>query len=438
MEWDVEKRDEESIPEVLIREGKQLVKTQTPFQTAIVVQKARDIVTIRGQLMKESDMAGEAFYYSWPVKTKGGGREIVEGPSIQLAVSAARLFGNCVWSADYAEDEERYYLNGHFVDLETGFNVSRPFRQRKAPEIGDYQEDRKQDIAFQIGVSKAMRNVIVRGGLPPWLIEQAMNRAKHSNVKRFEQLWRNKKTREEVIKKALAEFEKLEVNGLQIEGLMGPQKSWTPQIMAELYGMAQAIKDGQSTVSEIFGGETGGTEIDKQFWDRINETPKIENGDVSEYLKTYSQTMGISQVVVMKDALGEWDAFMESFNTWREKARETPKKRARRKKPEKAPEGTKGKEEKSPPGGNMEAGTGEAPQEPGGEGPKGFDLLIKKMVAKIATVNTEGIAKSLLPKDLTPDQANQLMGFLREIPEREKIDVARWIDELKSIGAWKK
>ena len=435
MEWEVEKRDEESLPEVLIREGKQLVKTQAPFQTALVVQKARDIVSIRGQLMKESDMAGEAFYYSWPVKTKGGGREIVEGPSIQLAVSAARLFGNCIWSADYAEDEERYYLNGHFVDLETGFNVSRPFRQRKAPEIGDYQEDRKQDIAFQIGVSKAMRNVIVRGGLPPWLIEQAMNRAKHSNVKRFEQLWKNKKNRDEVIKKALAEFEKLGVNGGQIEGLMGPQKSWTPQIMAELYGMAQAIKDGQSTIGEIFGGETGANEIDKQFWDRVNETPKVENGDVAEYLETYSQTMGISQLVVMKEALGEWDAFMESFNTWREKTHEAPKKRGRRKKSEKAAEETKGKQEKPPPGANMEAGTGEAPQDPGGAGPKGFDLLKKKMVGKIVLINSENMAKAQLPDDLTPDQANHLMEFLEEV---DQIDMARWIDELKSIGALKK
>lgn len=433
MEWDMDKREDESIPEVLIREGKQLVKTQAPFQTAIVVQKARDIVTIRSQLMKESDMAGEAFYYSWPVKTKGGGREIVEGPSIQLAVSAARLFGNCVWSADYAEDEERYYLNGHFVDLETGFNVSRPFRQRKAPEIGDYQEDRKQDIAFQIGVSKAMRNVIVRGGLPPWLIEQAMNRAKHSNVKRFEQLWKNKKTRDEVIKKALAEFERLGVNGAQIETLMGPQKSWTPQIMAELYGMVQAIKDGQSTIGEIFGGEASATEIDKQFWDRVNETPKVENGHVAEYLQTYSQTMDVSQAAVMMAALDEWDGFVGDFNNWREKTHETPKKRGRHKKSEKAAEEAKGKQEKPPPGPNMEAGTGEPEQEPDKAGPEGFDLLKKKMVAKIATVNQSNV-NSQLPEDLTPDRANQLMGFLEGI---DKIDMARWIDELKSIGAWK-
>ena len=64
------------------------------------------------------------------------------------------------------------------MDLETGFTLDRQFRQAKKWTVhGKFDESRKEDIRFQIGQSKAVRNVILNA-LPSILIDKAMTAAK--------------------------------------------------------------------------------------------------------------------------------------------------------------------------------------------------------------------------------------------------------------------
>ena len=65
-----------------------------------------------------------------------------------------------------------------FVDLETGFTLTRPFRQSKKSVVaGKHNEERKDDIRFQIGASKSARNVVCNA-LPKWLLDRAVEEAK--------------------------------------------------------------------------------------------------------------------------------------------------------------------------------------------------------------------------------------------------------------------
>lgn len=156
-----------------IEQGQTMTQVRGSYVTAVAVQKPRDIERVAKALQREAVLAGESFYYGW---SAGGDR--IEGPSIGLLMAAARCWGNCaVEMLPVQETEASWIFTGTFVDLETGCTVARQFRQSKKSVVhGKLDEERKDDIRFQIGQSKATRNVI-RNALPRWLTDQAMEAA---------------------------------------------------------------------------------------------------------------------------------------------------------------------------------------------------------------------------------------------------------------------
>src|SRR6266853_2553728 len=109
--------------------------------------------------------AGEAWYYRWPVKSKNddssSSTKWIEGPSIKLANDLARVYGNCHVDVRVIENDTSWFFYAMFTDLETGFSMTRPFQQRKNQKSIRGSDDRQRDIAFQIGASKAIRNIVV-------------------------------------------------------------------------------------------------------------------------------------------------------------------------------------------------------------------------------------------------------------------------------------
>ena len=157
----------------LIQRGGTLQRTGGQFATAVRVQEPRNLQVRSKMLMAEAKLAGEAFYYGW-----GSGKDRVIGPSIGLAMAAARVWGNCaVEPMPVEETADSWILTVNFIDLETGFTLGRQFRQAKDWTIhGRFDEERKDDMRFQIGQSKAARNVICNA-LPKWLIDATVREA---------------------------------------------------------------------------------------------------------------------------------------------------------------------------------------------------------------------------------------------------------------------
>lgn len=157
-------------------------RTGNQFVTAVRVQVARDLQVKHKQLLTEARLAGESFYYGW-----GVGKDRVLGPSIGLAMAAARVWGNC--AVDFApvqSTEDSWIFTAQFIDLETGFTLARQFRQSKHWSVaGKYDQERKDDMRFQIGQSKAARNVVVNA-LPKWLIDAAIREAQNGVRGRIE------------------------------------------------------------------------------------------------------------------------------------------------------------------------------------------------------------------------------------------------------------
>jgi hypothetical protein len=279
----------------LIKDGGQVVKTETFYQTAITVQKPRDIDDIVSTVQKECKYMGERGYYVW---RQGDG--VVEGPSVIIGMAIARAWGNCAVSAKIIDDTASdYYLEGHFVDLETGFNISRPFKQSKTKKMGKKMDTkdnvaRKDEITLGIGASKTTRNVIVRGGVPGWLVDDAISWCKEAVEAGIETM-------------GVDQAKKLAVQYLATAGVAedrivavhGPKAKWTSETIGNIRGQIQAIKDKQSTYEEEFPyleAETPKSDDDvsapTEHKEKIRQTDDESADDKSEDVESESDESG--------------------------------------------------------------------------------------------------------------------------------------------------
>lgn len=169
-------------PAEMVAGGATVQQMQTQHATAMSVQQPRALRQVQKNIMVEAGLAGELFYYGW-----GAGKNKIEGPSVKMALALARCWGNCAIDMMPMQDAgDSWIITAAFVDLETGFTCNRQFRQAKNSIVhGKHDDARKDDIRFQIGQSKAQRNVILNA-LPEWLIAEAMKEAKRGVLQMIE------------------------------------------------------------------------------------------------------------------------------------------------------------------------------------------------------------------------------------------------------------
>jgi hypothetical protein len=226
--------------------GNNLMQVKSDYSAAIQIQKPRKLQNVILKCEEEAAIAGDEFYYSWRQ-----GSEIVEGLTVGAAQAIARNWGNCAIDVRVQETPNAYVFNGAFIDLETGFNLVRPFRQNKqSPKKKNgsdiYTGERGKDIIFQIGASKATRNVVLNA-VPKWLATKVMLKAK-DNVKGKLEAMGIPKATEKIIKKA----EALGIPEDRIESAFGKKHSWDIEKLVLLMGALRSIEDGFETLDSIF------------------------------------------------------------------------------------------------------------------------------------------------------------------------------------------
>lgn len=211
----------------------------------------RDLDAVKVAVEYEAAMTADDFFYSWTVKSKDGPK-VVEGISIDGALILLSNWGNCLCKPELLEDEQptHWLFSVTFIDLERGFQMERLFRQRKSESHQRGDAERLQDIAFQVGQSKAIRNVILNS-LPMWLQDAALKAAKKAAEKAFENV--------------PAEFAKfvtaLAKHGVTKEMILAKLGKTEPEIVAadlvNLRAIGRAVRDGQTTMAREFWGELG-------------------------------------------------------------------------------------------------------------------------------------------------------------------------------------
>lgn len=221
------------------------------FVTAQRVAVKRDLGGVLREAQTLGAAAGPAFFYRIPYKRKNKQTgevttEWVEGPSIDCAMEIAALYGNCWIGATVREETQSHWIfQARFVDLEKGVTIVREFQQRKGQDTGMRDGDRQRDIVFQIGQSKAIRNVVVAA--IPRAVDVAYEAAKNSLVGKIE------KNPGQFLERLLAWLEQLGVAVKRVERALGrASNAWTVADMARTYADAKAIKDGMASADDIW------------------------------------------------------------------------------------------------------------------------------------------------------------------------------------------
>lgn len=236
-----------------------MVRPMEHFQLPSLAPE-RDELKVLDKLIKLAAAAGDDWFYRFPVnrnvKDPETGkwvkvREYIEGPSIKCANNVARIYGNCLVDCRLGQETpDAWVFYAMFADRETGFTMVRAFKQRKRQNIGMGDEGRAEDIVFQIGQSKAIRNII--DNALEQFTSRAFDEAKKSIVNRI--AGKMDETRAWI----RAELAKLKpaVAVERVERVrLRKIDQWTSADMALIYAELQAIHDGWTIADDCWPRE---------------------------------------------------------------------------------------------------------------------------------------------------------------------------------------
>ena len=277
-----------------------MLQTRSPYATAVQVLRPRDLKQVQRKCQEEAAFAGDALFYSW----KQGG-ETIEGPSVQCTNIAARNWGNSAVNVLVEETADAFIFHGTFIDLETGYNYSRPFRMNKqSPKTKQgkdiYQGDRGKDIIFQIGASKAARNAVANS-VPRWLIDEMVEIGKANVVKKFADMG-PEKARAVIIRKAAAQG----VTQERLEAKYGHAKAWEVRDFIELSSAIRAIEDGIESADDLFPGAAGKAEV-------VEET--AQTGATEPQPKTEPATQSPAEKPKQSEAVAGYEQAIDLVET---------------------------------------------------------------------------------------------------------------------------
>ncbi len=232
-----------------VASGQQALQIKTQYHTAVSVVKPRQLTKVRQQVFAEAELAGPAFYYHWQAQDRKNNRSVtVEGATVHLLDAIARYFGNLAVDIDERIEGSFWVFKVTVVDLETGYNSTRTYRQKipSKSQAGKYDYDRYYVMEYQKAQSKARRNAMA-GVVPKDIIDKAIVVAKDAVIRGI--------TAGGIAvarEKVLNFFLPYGINKARIEAVVGPMDGLGATEIAELRNYAQQIKDGEVSADKIF------------------------------------------------------------------------------------------------------------------------------------------------------------------------------------------
>lgn len=262
--------------------GQQMVESVTQIMPTQQVTGAQAVAVHRDEravltkLRALAAAAGDDWYYRFPVKNrKTGTTDFIEGPSIKLANDLARLYGNCEVDCRAQDLGKVILFHARFIDLETGYALTRPFQQRKsAAKIGGSDDERREDIAFQIGASKAIRNVTVNA--LQTFADFAFDEAKQALVDKIGKDL-------DKYRRVTAERTSALVDIGRVEKVIGRTVAeWLAPDVAKVIAMMKAVADGMASLDETFPplGKVEDAEVEELDERQVNSSLDQFAGDV--------------------------------------------------------------------------------------------------------------------------------------------------------------
>jgi hypothetical protein len=221
------------------------------FQSRIIgaqpVAVRRSLPDIWRSIGELAARAGDSWLYRYPVKDHRTGRVTdIEGPSIKLANAVALCYGNVEVRTQVYDQGDSWCIYAQLFDIERGVVMERPWIQAKgAARLKSKDPDRLEAIALQIGVSKAIRNVIVNG--LQVFCDHAEELARASIVEKLG------KNLDHYREKALRTLGELGVGPRRVARILGraPDK-WTAPDLAQVHAQIASVRDGMANSEEMW------------------------------------------------------------------------------------------------------------------------------------------------------------------------------------------
>jgi hypothetical protein len=171
----------------------------------------------------------------------------LEGPSIRLAEIVAASYGNNQYGGRViSNDGQKLTAQGVFIDLENNVKVTVEVERRITDKNGKIYSQDMQIMAGNAAIAIAIRNSIFKG-IPAAIVAPIHDKAKEIARGTAETLASRRE-------KAVTYFKSLKVTEKQICEVLGIAKIGDIDLdkLETLTGMKAAIKNGESTVKDLF------------------------------------------------------------------------------------------------------------------------------------------------------------------------------------------
>lgn len=222
-----------------------LNKSEIDVQVATAKQYPRNLSQVLNNIetlaTMDEDTASACFYM---LRRQG---KLIEGPSIRMAEIIASSWGNIrVQARIIGNDGKMITAQGVCHDLESNYAVSAEVKRRITDKNGRTFSEDMQVVTGNAACSIAMRNALFKV-VPAALVKNVVAKAKMVSLGKATSL-------EEQRKKMLDYYQKIGVDQEHLFSYLSVSKvdEINTDMVVELRGLANAIKEGTTTVQETF------------------------------------------------------------------------------------------------------------------------------------------------------------------------------------------
>lgn len=222
-------------------------RSEVDMQIATAKQYPRDIQAALNRIQTlatlDEETAGDCFY----TLRRGGGSQVIEGLSVRFAEIIAGAWGNLRAQARIIGNDGRTITaQGVCHDLETNFAVSVEVKRRITDKNGRTYNEDMQVMTGNAACAIAFRNAVLKV-VPKSVTKRIIEQVKQVAIGKAMDLETSRS-------RMLAYYGKLGVNQAAVFSYLGVKREQDidAQMIFELRGLANALKEGTTTIAETF------------------------------------------------------------------------------------------------------------------------------------------------------------------------------------------
>lgn len=234
-----------------------LNRSEIDAQIATAKQYPRNLSNVLNNIETlatlDEETAGACFYM---LRRQG---KLIEGPSVRMAEIIASSWGNIrVQARIISNDGKMITAQGVCHDLESNYAVSAEVKRRITDKYGKTYSEDMQVVTGNAACSIAMRNALFKV-VPQALIKKVMAKAKKVSLGEATSL-------EETRAKLIDYFQKIGVDQQHLFDYLSVEKidEITVDMVVELRGLANAIKEGATDVQSTFFPKPATAEVTQE------------------------------------------------------------------------------------------------------------------------------------------------------------------------------